>query len=154
MAYHISVFLHLLSALVWLGGMLSLAILVVPTARYLRSKWGNEVYVEVIAKAGRIFRVVGWTSFLILIITGFLNVHFRYGSILEGFEKSGVVHAKVGIVLLVFILTFLHDVILAPRFEREPARYSKVSSILGRVAFLLSFLAFFLGFALSRGILR
>ena len=54
--YHLSVFLHILSAIIWIGGMLFLALVVVPTTRGLPPSERAALFGAV----GRRFRRVGW----------------------------------------------------------------------------------------------
>src|SRR3989304_763779 len=73
-AYYISVTLHLLAALLWLGGTFFLAAVGAPVLRKVEPP---ELRAELFRKIGVQFRMVGWVSIIVLVITGFANLHYR-----------------------------------------------------------------------------
>lgn len=72
--YHFNVFIHVMAALLWLGGMFFLAVVGAPVLRKLPSP---ELRAQMFTQIGRQFRWVGWIAITTLIITGLLNLEFR-----------------------------------------------------------------------------
>jgi uncharacterized membrane protein len=100
-------FLHVLAALVWIGGMLFVALVLVPVVRAqadpaLRARLFHQVGVR--------FRAVGWAALLVLLATGLANFWMRpYLLSLTRFQW------KLGLVLVALVLSALHDFVLGPR---------------------------------------
>lgn len=146
--YLFSVFVHVLSAMTWLGGMLFLVLVIVPSVRKpeLRARAPELFHV-----LGTRFRSVGWTALVLLVVTGVYNVLHR-GYALSDFV-SGRVFAgrwgaslamKLAFVVVIFGLSGVHDFWLGPRStrlaregapEEERERARKLASVLGRVTF-------------------
>lgn len=115
--YLISVFLHIVSALVWLGGMLFLAVVAVPALRQLDAPTRSRLMADV----GRRFRIVGWVAIAALLVTGVGNALGRWGwpalsSV--AFWRTGpgqLLAWKLLVVGLMWLLSALHDFWLGPR---------------------------------------
>lgn len=71
--YHLSVFLHILAAVVWVGGMLFLVLVAVPVLRGLPDRQRAEV----VARVGERFRPVAWLCIGLLLVTGVANLAYR-----------------------------------------------------------------------------
>ena len=71
--YLISVWLHVLAATAWIGGMFFLVLVVVPWMRSGRREQAGAFLRE----TGMRFRTVGWASFGILLATGSVNLWVR-----------------------------------------------------------------------------
>ncbi|MDZ7683507.1 MAG: hypothetical protein U5J63_17795 [Fodinibius sp.] len=84
--YHLSVFIHILSAIFWIGGMLFTAAVLVPASRHqlLKNKKG-----AFFALVGKKFSRISWVLFLILIVTGITNLLAR------GFSISDLVSSFI-----------------------------------------------------------
>lgn len=72
--YHVSVTLHLLAALLWLGGTFFLAAVGAPVLRKVEPP---ELRAELFRKIGVQFRLVGWVSMVVLVVTGIANLYYR-----------------------------------------------------------------------------
>lgn len=72
--YHLNVTLHVLAALLWLGGMFFLAVVGAPVLRALEPP---SLRAEVFRRLGERFRTVGWIAIGVLIATGIGNLWFR-----------------------------------------------------------------------------
>ncbi|HLN87651.1 MAG TPA: hypothetical protein VK200_14340, partial [Candidatus Limnocylindrales bacterium] len=72
--YLISVWLHVMAAVIWIGGTIFLALVFIPAIR--RSEFGS-IAVELILWTVLRFRVIGWLCFLVFIATGTTNLIFR-----------------------------------------------------------------------------
>ncbi|MFN4320198.1 MAG: DUF4149 domain-containing protein [Aquificaceae bacterium] len=119
-------FLHIVFASLWVGGMIFLAFVVSPFVRKLPIR--DQVFQEV----GRRFSFYGtFISLLILFITGLINAHYIVG-ITSLFDLSStytktLLH-KIGIFLLVVVVSLFHDVYFGPRavsssFHRLMAKF-------------------------------
>ncbi|MCS7169897.1 MAG: DUF4149 domain-containing protein, partial [Candidatus Kapabacteria bacterium] len=75
--YVLSVFLHVLAATFWIGGMLFLAGVVMPA---LRRDPGR---LSILERLGRYFEYVGMGALAILLLTGLMSLTFR-GVVLPG----------------------------------------------------------------------
>ena len=72
--YYTNVSIHVLAAMLWLGGMLFLGVVGAPALRtveplQLRQKLFRDI--------GMRFRGVGWASIGVLVVTGIANLSFR-----------------------------------------------------------------------------
>jgi uncharacterized membrane protein len=70
--------IHVLAAITWVGGMLFIALVLVPTVRALDDA---PVRTRVIRDSGRRFRVVAWMALAILVLTGVLCAQETGGSL-------------------------------------------------------------------------
>jgi uncharacterized membrane protein len=113
-----SVFLHILAALVWLGGMLFLAIVAVPAARRLPDP---RLRSALLADVGSRFRAVGWPVIGVLVVTGAWNAGSRWGwssLVAPAFWDSRpgqLLGLKLLFVAAMVALSGLHDFVLGPR---------------------------------------
>jgi len=132
--YHLSVFVHVLSAVVWVGGMLFLALVAIPVLRGLEPR----PRAELVARMGERFRPVGWACIVLLVVTGVVNLAYRgvtWESVATGSlwqSPFGQVLAwKLAMVAAMVAVSAWHDFVLGPastrlardaRPEDEPAR--------------------------------
>jgi uncharacterized membrane protein len=164
--YQLSVYLHILSAVVWIGGMLFLALVIVPATRGRPASERGAL----LGVLGRRFRTVGWLCIGLLIATGILNAGFRglsWESFLSGrFLESWfgqVLAVKLGVVALMIAISYYHDFVLGPASVRllersdpsqanETARLRRQASWLGRLNTLLALAVLALAVFLVRGL--
>lgn len=152
--YIISIYLHIVCAAFWIGGMLFLPMVLLPGIK------NHPDRVSLLYKTGIKFRFYGWFALGILLITGLLNMYYRGIPFRwDIFTQSG--YGKLlGIKLILFALMLLlgaiHDFIIGKKAIEEMktvftgkvrlfARWS------GRLNLLLSLAIAFIGVALSRG---
>jgi copper resistance protein D len=163
--YEVSVSLHILAACVWVGGMIFLAIVVLPI---LRQPGYRSVAVPLIQAAGVRFRWVGWMALGMLVLTGVANLSFRgYGWTLvrDGSAWQGwfghTLAVKLILVAAIVVISAVHDLVLGPRFTRlageEPdlpaaRRLRRQAAWIGRIVLLLSIAVVVLGVILVRGV--
>ncbi len=121
--YYISVTIHLLAALVWLGGMFFLALVGAPV---LRAVQPPELRAELFRQLGERFRTVGWWAIATLVVTGTINLHYR-GLLSLSLWSSGGFWAlplgralawKMGAVAAMLIFSATHDFITGPAASR------------------------------------
>jgi uncharacterized membrane protein len=164
--YQLSVFIHIIAACVWVGGQLFMALVVVPALR----GWTGPERGRAFSALGRQFRLVGYVALGALVLTGIYNAGQRgvawstlanarfYDS-----EFGQVLTTKVALVVLVFLLSLVHDLKLGPASvkllnQSEPANeallraYRKRASMLARLTMMLSLAIVFLAVALVRGL--
>jgi uncharacterized membrane protein len=134
--------LHLLAAITWIGGMLFIALVLVPVTRGLADP---ALRSRLVQAAGRRFRAVGWIALGALVATGLANLWLRpYLVWTPRFQW------KVGLVVLALALGVLHDFVLGPRAGRpgaDPALRGRASWV-ARVNLLVVLAIVFLGLAL------
>lgn len=155
--YIVSVFLHLLAAAVWVGGMLFLGLVVVPALR------GISERTSVLERVGALFERVGIGALLLALLTGLLNLWFRGVHNVEQLwatptGRMGLL--KIGLLLVVAALSLWHNRVLGVRAIRllreapqspEAQRLRRLSSWIGRAMLAVSLLLVFLGVVLARG---
>jgi copper resistance protein D len=64
-------FVHVLAAIVWIGGMLFVALVLVPV---VRAQADPVLRARLFHQAGVRFRAVGWAALLLLLVTGLANL--------------------------------------------------------------------------------
>jgi len=104
--------LHLLAAVAWIGGMLFLSVVLVPVLR--REPFASQRAVLIRATALR-FRAVVWSAIAVLLITGPLLLHERGIPITDLSGWPRILAAKLGLVTILLFFTLSHDFILGPR---------------------------------------
>lgn len=162
--YQLTVYLHLLAAVVWVGGIVFLATVAVPLARQL----DQPLRTRVISEAGRRFRAIGWASLAVLLVTGIINMGYR-GATLEN-TLNGTFWAtpfgrtlaeKLALVALMAMVSAVHDFVIGPRSVRLAQEGKDIASLritaswLARITLLLALVILFLAVMLVRpGLLR
>ena len=170
--YHLSVFLHILSAIIWIGGMLFVALVMVPVTRDLPPGERAALFSTV----GRRFRTVGWACIGTLLVTGVVNLAYRgvtWDNVLTAAlwnSPFGVTLAlKLGVVAIMLGLSVYHDFVIGPRSVRLATRPTssgaaasmdrrlaaeqarRIASTLGRLEAILALVVLALAIMLVRG---
>jgi len=102
--------IHLLAAVVWVGSMIFFSLVVMPA---LRQGLPPPRRQELIRVLGRRYRVLGWASIGVLLITGPL-LAWRHGVVWSsGFGQ--LLSLKLILVGVMLALTVLHDLSIGPR---------------------------------------
>ncbi len=161
--YLLSVWFHITAATIWLGGMLFLVFVVVP---WLRA--GHQAQAGAfLRETGARFRSIGWTCFGLFALTGSFNLwvrgvrwsSFRDPSWLSSPFGHRVIE-KLGIFLLILVISIVHDFIIGPRATRaleqdprskEAQRLRVWARSIGRLNVLLALMMVMLGVLLTRG---
>lgn len=162
--YLASVWLHILAAMTWIGGMLFLVTVLVPL---LRTPGMRDRAMELFHHVGLRFRVVGWSALGTLVLTGTANVLYRgftLGQLFTGEAYEGSWgHALAGKLLLVGLIVVssaVHDFYIGPKATRlaqegAPAdqreRLRRVASWMGRMTLLLALAVVAIAVTLVRG---
>lgn len=107
-----TVSLHLLAAVMWIGGMLFLSVVFAPL---VRNGNVNPMFPAVFRAAAQRFRPVVWTAMVVLVMTGLVLVHQRGVSLADLAHWPKVLQIKIGLVGVLFILTFAHSFLSSSR---------------------------------------
>jgi uncharacterized membrane protein len=163
--YIFSVWLHIVAACLWIGGMLFLVLIVVPVMRRLDDPRASSALFHKVALR---FRTAGWWSLAILAMTGTFNLLHRgmgydvlTGSQFWGGGFGGALAIKLALVTLIVTLSVVHDFVLGPRAsalartapsDPRAERLRKSVAWMGRVNLLLALAIIALGVMLVRGV--
>jgi len=124
--YQAAVAVQILSAVVWLGGMLFLLLVMIPIARGEMRSGGTGQGLEVLRDAAERFLPVAWTAMFLLAISRVYIAWEHYGVRPDTFFSDGshflfgsrfmkIIQVKTGLFLFVVILSLLHDFWLGPK---------------------------------------
>lgn len=145
--YGVVVLIHVLSAIIWVGGILFIALVAVPAVRRLepvaRAEFLNDI-------GGR-FRNIGYFLLCVLIITGVIQaIHFgaTIENVLDGSFFQTPFGSRFGKKMLFFVamlaVSIAHDFFLGPAAVRaaqagqDTERLRKAASWLARITGLLA----------------
>jgi copper resistance protein D len=161
--YFWSVYIHILMAMFWIGGMLFTAAVLVPVSR---DKMFENRRGELFKKAGTIFSRISWIIFLLMIVTGvsaLLGMGYSFSDLTSSyFWGSGYGRALMGklhLFALVLILSGIHDFWLGPKaadlMDSEPdsqrtKRLRKASSWVGRINLIFGLMILYYAVSLVR----
>lgn len=160
----VSVWLHILAAAIWIGGMAALGLLLVPLLR--RDRFQDAARPLLYASALR-FRWIGWGTLVLLVITGLVNVRMRGVPWSAWIDPSfwatswgTTLGAKLLLVIVTLVVSAVHDFHFGPKAIRlmqdapESDRAERMrwwSSWLGRTTLLLSLAVLWFAVLLPRG---
>ncbi len=143
--------LHLLGAVIWIGGMLFLSLVLTPV---LRARPPGE-RAALLSAVGRRFLKVGWTALGTLLLTGPTLWALR------GFQITPALAIKLILVAAILYLSVLHDFFLGPRLvahlerggeEERTLQLRRRVALLARLNVLFAIVVLVLGLAVSRGL--
>ena len=145
----LALWIHLLGMVVWLGGVLYQAHILLPMAR----RGGASTF----ADAARRQRPIGWTALGLVVLTGLYNVT-RLGP-LDRVMQSGAGLLLAGKLILVLLLiaiaaqrdfTHLVRLHIALATNEDPSPALRAIAWLDRITILLALAIIYLGLAVSR----
>ena len=150
---------------VWAGGMIFLALVLVPIVRLPLASGLAGLLVH---HVGLRYRNVGWACLGLLILSGIVNLAYRgygWGDLIDGRLWQGqfgqLLGGKLLLVATVLVLSAIHDFRIGPRaavlMREQPdspkaLRARRLASWCGRVNLLLALAIVFLGVMLVRGL--
>lgn len=159
--YLLSVWLHILAAITWIGGMFFLVLVVVPWMR----RGNREQGAALLRQTGERFRTVGWIAFAVLIVTGTYNLwargvrpgdFLREEWLVSPFGRA--VMMKLSLFAMVLVVSAIHDFVVGPRAVEAVERGSsqseglrRLASLMGRGNALLALALVAMGVILVRG---
>ncbi len=161
--YLISIWLHILAAATWIGAMVFFAAVVVPLLRRDELRAHAPMLIR---SMGARYRVLGWISLVVLIVTGVANLYFRGISVAvlsearffaQGFGKW--LAWKLALVLVVLVLTVLHEVVVGKGAlnafqhgnQTRAERARRAASWIGRTTMLVSLAIVWFAVLMVRG---
>ena len=118
--YQAAVAVHVVSAVVWLGGMLFLVMVMLPTARKAMRSEAPGAGLEILKDAANRFLPVAWTAMILLGLSG-AYLAWEHWDIRPGvfFSDSGrfmqILKVKTGLFMMVVLLSLIHDFWLGPK---------------------------------------
>jgi putative copper resistance protein D len=162
--YLTCVWLHIMAAVIWVGGTIFFALVLVPA---IRQPEFSAVAAGMVRWTALRFRWVGWLCFLVFIFTGSINLAFR-GLTWNDLSSAIFWRGSFGSVLTLKLLTFaailaisaIHDFVIGPRaaaaWEKDArsaasARLRRQAVRIARLNLLLALIAIILGTMLVRG---
>lgn len=123
--YQAAVFLHLAAAIIWIGGSIFLALVLIPALRRFAVPPGQPGgpppgMLEAVARR---FRVISWVCIVALVASGLYILPTRYGiGLAEFFNVGGhftaTLQVKVALAAVAIWLSFIHDFIIGPYVNR------------------------------------
>ena len=147
----ICLFVHIVFASLWLGGMLFMAIVLAPFVRNLPNS------VEIFKKVGIRYSVVGtFIGLPILFITGICNINNLGYSFFEVFKANHsnlylfTLKHKIYLFFLTFILAVIHDIFLGLRSDKSD-KYRKGARIIGIINLFIALIIVYLASELRFG---
>ena len=162
-ASYVNVTIHVLAAMLWLGGMLFLGIVGAPVLRGLEPA---DLRQRLFHQLGLRFRAVGWWAIGVLLLTGLLNLHYRgwlrWSGVLGAadFWRTAQGHAlclKLVAVTAMLAVSAVHDFALGPRAGRATPGSARAihlrrrAALLARINALLGVLVVAAAVRLARG---
>jgi len=114
----LNLWLHILAAVIWIGGMLFLSLVAVPILRQVDSPL---LRADLFRKMAWRFRRLVWICLAVLILTGIVNVAY-YGDTTSGSPYLKVLGIKLGLVAVLVTMGVAHDFIIGPRAARAQSR--------------------------------
>lgn len=149
---------HLLAAIMWIGGMLFLSIVLVPV--FKRHEFTGERRLLFQSLALR-FRMVVWLSIMVLLGTGALLLITKVGPLLEPEIWPTALKVKLALVAILLGLTVAHDFWVGPlvaKLKGEPQErltssqqiLIRLSPWIARLGLVLAVIILFLAVLLAR----
>ena len=161
--YYANVTVHVLAAILWLGGMFFLGVVGAPVLRTIEPPSLRQ---QLFQELGTRFRLIGWWAIAVLIITGIVNVQQRGWLRWDGglgsasFWRTAAGHAlaaKLVTVVVMLSISAFHDFIHGPRAggaapgSPESIAYRRRAAIFGRLNAILGVVLIIAAVRLARG---
>lgn len=160
--YFVNVLIHVMAALLWLGGMFFLAVVGAPVLRKIEDP---VLRARLFRALGEQFRLVGWVCIILLLVTGFGNLYFRgflSGAVLLSGDfwatRYGTTLAwKLIAVAVMLVVQSVHDFWLGPRAgtvqpgSEEALRLRRWAALGARVNALVGVIVVIAAVRLARG---
>ena len=149
--YYISVWLHIVGAAFWIGGMLFLPLVLLPGIK------NNPDRRNLLMATGLKFRFYGYIVLAIMFVTGLLNIYLRGISFsLDLFimtRYGQLVELKIILFVLMLTISLMHDVIVGRKAidQMENQRIKLIARWTGRLLLLIALIMAYIGVMISRG---
>jgi len=160
-SHHVTVLVHIVAGIVWLGGMTAFALL----APVLRTIPDESLRQRLFHRIGERFRLVGWTCLATLLLTGVLQLRLRgwWGSDVLGAGEfwrtalGSALFGKLAAVTVMVAVQAAHDFWLGPRAGSAEAGSAEARALrrraarLARVNVFVGLVLLYFAVALARG---
>jgi copper resistance protein D len=149
--YHVSVWVHIIGVSFWIGGMLFLPMVLLPSIKHHPDRR------NLLMATGLKFRFAGYIVLTLLLVTGILNMYLRGIDLSWKFlvisRYGKLLIAKLLLFLLILAVSFVHDVQARKKLlsEAEQMRFKTIARWSGRILLIISLAMAFIGVVLSRG---
>jgi len=139
---------HLLAAMVWVGGSVALVVAGVPAIRTL----DGEPRGRALRELGRRWRLLGYSALLVLGVTGVPLAQNDYDEGRSPFQT--VLWVKVGLSFGLVLFSYLHNFVFGPRLQAEvregrPQRTRPTLVVVGWISLALTLTVPVLGAVLA-----
>ena len=140
--YYVNVTIHVLAAMLWLGGMFFLGVVGAPVLRVVEPAALRQ---RLFQQLGLRARALGWWAIGVLLVTGTLNLWFRGWLHWQGVlgdatfwrTTTGIaLAAKLASVAVMVLVSAVHDFVLGPMAGRLPAGSAEALAFRRRAALL------------------
>ncbi|NQW37006.1 MAG: CopD family protein [Flavobacteriales bacterium] len=154
LTYLISVFIHIISAAFWIGGMLFLPLVLLPGIK------NHPDRLLLLQETGIRFRFIGWITLLILSITGVLNMYLKglplTWDYLTHSNYGNLLSIKIILFIVMLVIGGIHDFYIGQKSIEEMkvtdnSSLKQMARWSGRINILLALIIAFIGVVLSRG---
>ena len=152
--YYISVWLHILGATFWIGGMLFLPLVLLPSIK------NSHERSQLLMATGLKFRFYGYIVLVLMFVTGMVNmslkgVQFSWRFFNET-HYGKLVIIKVILFFSLALISLTHDLIAGRKFlgqmqKEQGAKVKLISRWTGRILLIISLIMAYIGVLLSRG---
>lgn len=152
--YYISVWLHILGATFWIGGMLFLPLVLLPAIK------NNSERSQLLMATGLKFRFYGYIVLALMLVTGLFNMGFKGVEFSWTFfnetHYGRLVIIKVILFFSLVLISLTHDLIAGNKFleqmqSEQNAKLKLLTRWSGRILLVISLLMAYIGVLLSRG---
>jgi len=149
--YYISVWLHIVGASFWIGGMLFLPFVLLPGIK------NHPDRKNLLMATGLKFRFYGYIVLAMMLITGLLNISLRGISFSFDFfiltRYGQLVELKIILFVLMITISLMHDLIVGKKAieQMENQNIKLVARWTGRLLLLISLVMAYIGVIISRG---
>ncbi|MEE8423283.1 MAG: DUF4149 domain-containing protein [Thermodesulfobacteriota bacterium] len=143
MLLKLSLFLHVMAAILWIGGMLFITLVLAPFLRSLNDRKQQSMLYQAV---GTRYRFWGWVAIVTLLITGPINLYLMgisplliFNPAFHGTDYGFALMMKLGFVFIIVASSLLHDFWIGPKARQSP-KYSKIAKIAGRSNLIIAIL--------------
>lgn len=151
--YYISVWLHIIGAAFWIGGMLFLPLVLLPGIK------AHPDRRNLLMATGLRFRFYGYIVLTMMLITGLLNIYFRGISFSWQFFTESrygrLVSLKIILFTLMILVSLFHDLFAGRKAIEQiqnTAQLKSIASWTGRILLLIALIMAYIGVLISRGV--
>jgi len=149
--YYINVWLHIIGAAFWIGGMLFLPFVLLPGIK------NNPDRKNLLMATGLKFRFYGYIVLAIMLITGLLNIYLRGIRFSLDFfimtRYGQLVDLKIILFVLMITISLMHDLLVGRKVikQMENQKIKLIARWSGRLLLLIALVMAYIGVLISRG---